>query len=882
MERPELDDILRSIETTRSSLTLLLGEPGGGKSALLARLGALLQERAIALLAIKADFLPSNVLTLSDLSTYLQFPVTVDRAFPLLAAQGPVVLLVDQLDALADMVVQHAERLKPLLELIETLAEIDTVHIVASCRTFEHRHDPRLRSLAAEPLQLSLPGWESVASTLRHWGIEAGAWSASIREELRSPHVLALFLDLLKDRHEAHVLSCYQAMLDTLWQQRVLHDTTGARRQLLFDMAEQMAERETLWLPLAMYEDRRETVHALARDGILTTDDAGLRVGFRHQTLFEFVRARSFLEESGRLTNAVVARQTSLRVRPQLWHALGYLRAADRSTYLGEIELLWHADLRAHLRALVIEFLGRMHDPEQREAHLLLASFDDPWHRRRILSAVVGSPGWFRLLMPGHLPMLMSGTAEEASQALPVLQAALVFARDDVLELADSHWMAHMERDVVIWRLLEEVPQWDNAVVDRFCRVLGRTEIAAWAVNALASKVSAALPNEAPRLVAAWLHRQLRSIATNASATTSNRDADPTETAAGDISQMDPHAGYRKLVGEQRLHDLPAVAEAAPWSFLNAVWPWFLTVLQQAAEEPHPFVIGYRDDHGLVTDWENDADLEREHPLLKALEIAVDGVAAREPRAFLEFVETHRRHDLLMLLVQRLLARGMLQLVDAWPNEVLEFLTEDPRRFALEPSANEHADSQRLIRAVVPRLDASGRRRLEEALIRWSHYTRHPEDEPDVRLRRLRWSREHRLRLLRAFPREYMSEDCRQLLDAETRAFPDLSDRDTWFSGVRVVGSPMSPEQMANAKDEHILNLFEELTDDHGWDHPQSWGRGGPIQAGRAGIERPGARRPDCSTATTSPKRVSGKPSVGRLGEGRLRSRITLHFDLRT
>lgn len=67
----------------------------------------------------------------------------------------------------------------------------------------------------------------------------------------------------------------------------------------------------------------------------------------------------------------------------------------------------------------------------------------------------------------------------------------------------------------------------------------------------------------------------------------------------------------------------------------------------------------------------------------------------------------------------------------------------------------------------------------------------------------------------------------------EERAFPELEDRDAWMSGFHAIGSPVSAEQMQKAKDEDILNLFEELTDEHQWDRPRERMKGGAIQAGR-------------------------------------------------
>ena len=68
------------------------------------------------------------------------------------------------------------------------------------------------------------------------------------------------------------------------------------------------------------------------------------------------------------------------------------------------------------------------------------------------------------------------------------------------------------------------------------------------------------------------------------------------------------------------------------------------------------------------------------------------------------------------------------------------------------------------------------------------------------RFKRKRWNREHRLRLLRSFPEEYLSEKTTQLRDKEERALPGVPDWDSRIGGVGCIGSPMSHEQMAKAK----------------------------------------------------------------------------------
>ena len=85
----------------------------------------------------------------------LNLPANPIYCLAVLSKLESVVLIVDQLDALADMVDLRSQRLNVLLDLIHDLAGLPNVHVVASCRDFEHQHDPRLRNLEADNLFLN-------------------------------------------------------------------------------------------------------------------------------------------------------------------------------------------------------------------------------------------------------------------------------------------------------------------------------------------------------------------------------------------------------------------------------------------------------------------------------------------------------------------------------------------------------------------------------------------------------------------------------------------------------------------------------------------------------------------------------------------------------
>jgi pimeloyl-ACP methyl ester carboxylesterase len=824
LQRPELDVLTKSITVESSSTHFLLGDPGCGKSSLLVRLAQERQAASWCVLAIKADRLPSDILDREALARHLNLGTDASVVLRELAKTRPVLVLIDQVDALADLVVQHSARLRVLLNLVQDLTDVEGVHIVVSCRTFEQKHDPALRNLDATIVRLDLPEWSTVQPILMTRGLHAELWSQDIQQVLRSPHALDIFLSLLGGVTEPEVLRSFQGLLEMQWETQVLSDTTGRRRVTLRHLAKLMADREVLGLPLAQVEDYYVDIQALAAAGILRVDQGPGRVEFRHQTLYEFVRARTFLEESGSLTETVRMQQGSLRIRPQLWHALGYFRCASPEEYCIEISALWAAGLRSHLKMLLIEFLGLQTAPMPAERRLVEQAMADQWFLPRFIGAAVGSPGWFAALLPTHLPGLMTSSAEQAQALLPMLMRALHFSADAVVDLVCRHWLPNRERDTLSWQVLgggDVAPQ-PGRWLDSLVLIAGRSPITDWAVGHLAGVVSAALPGEAPRIIAAWLRRELDS-ATAPLAITPVED----EVAVANASKS-----VQSVLDARQFHDIEAIAEAAPKAFVMALWPLLVRGLQLCASEAPSVVVSYRQSSGLLFQDLDDEEAQYERPILRSVQLGIQGWADSDPESFMDFVAANIDSELILL--HRLLVIGLVRAVAYSPRQVFDYLLDDPRRLALGPYTDVHKESIALIQAICPLLDDPSYARLEAMLRDWHYYNdTTQQDDASIRRRRLQWTRQHRLRLFRALPESRRSPDLQRLIEEEERAFPGLTNEDVRFSGVQCIGSPVSAAQMDRAADADVLNLFNELTDDSAWDHPRHLMKGGAIQAGR-------------------------------------------------
>jgi len=183
------------------------------------------------------------------------------------------------------------------------------------------------------------------------------------------------------------------------------------------------------------------------------------------------------------------------------------------------------------------------------------------------------------------------------------------------------------------------------------------------------------------------------------------------------------------------------------------------------------------------------------------------------------------------LVIQRLFCKTLHDLVTSHPAACLEFLTHDPRRLALGSHADEHEDTRELIELLVPHLTDTQAKALEDAILAWKRYRDGlPQQEPAMRFQMQKWEREHRLRLLTAFPHARLSAGTQALVSKEQVALPRYKESGVTRIRGGLIVSPMSAEQMARARDDDIVRLFLVLEDtaEH---HPRDFMRGGSYQA---------------------------------------------------
>ncbi len=836
IERPEFGELRSRIEDCMASTTALLGEPGAGKSALLATVGNAYAARGWPVLAIKADLLHSDIASENDLQARLGLGAPPSELITMLASYGPVLVLIDQLDALAEHLDMRTGRLSILLNLIRKLGGRDNVHIVLSSRPFEFQHDVRLKTVAAESLTLQLPAWSDVVALLEARGIDARGWPADVQDVLRRPQALAIYLQL-SSRFQSEPFTSYQAMLEQLWSERVLVGGTAAEReQLAADLADQMADRENLWLPTARFADRTQQLRALEGAGVLKVVDG--TVGFSHQTLFEFALARTFAREPGRLSAFVLERQSSLFIRPKLWAGLTYLRTVDISVYHDEIETIWRtADLRSHLRVLLIDFLGRQQKPTDREALLMADILGADQLRLRGFRALSGSPGWFERFKRRFIAEAMTESDETANHQVEILSRAMTFNPECVLALAKERWLPDPHHDTRLWWLFQAASNWNVEIFEIAAEVIGRADIEPTMIDHLAGTIGVEQPDVALKIVLVRLRRDLTG-AVNASTA---RAAKPPPAFVSPDEEMawrlrtDPREPVKKLIErDDEWHSVPSLAEQAPHTFLDILWSWYRNVFDAIAHfaEPRENYVGYALSYEADFHFENEAHMDLpEHALLGALRIAVEQLAQTDPEAFTRWAAVN--DSVPLAPVQRLIAHGIAHNPEQLATLGLDFILGDERRYYLGSIHDLHGTAKALVAAASPHWNEGEIARFEATVRGYAPPPPREMNDPKSRMSWRHSRRRTQLDLLSALPAHRLSAAARRQVAEDERRYGERRPALT-ITGPQWIGSVMEADMMGKASDADIVHAFEELPDATGWDHPRSWLAGGNIQLARA------------------------------------------------
>lgn len=473
IQRAEASQIFQWIDSTEEKprLGMLIDKPGSGKTVVMAQVLHKLEAKAIAVLAIKSDYL-SGIKTDTDLQRRLDLPASIEKCVRALAAEEKVVILIDQLDALSVSLSQDFSALDTIYSLILTLIQIDNVRVVISCREFDLHFDPRLSTLEHQQYRsftLSSLTPEQVVEPLEAVGLKNKSILTSKMMQLLSvPLHLRIFAELLLHQDQ-EILSeefySLQQLYDRLWDEHILSATIPHLNETINVLVESMQNQHQLSVPIGVLD---KDVHKQAVIHLLRVNFIRKEKGnyvFFHQTFFDYCYARRFIAEGLSLTEVTFKSSQGLFERSQMLQVLAYLRLSNPQKYLTEIStLLFSGNLRVHLRILLIEWFASLPDPNQDERVIAGKLLHNSQDQGDFLNAAQGNTRWFDKLNDGFIASLLhNGDEQKVSLASRNYLSSLITQRtDQILSLLEPYQGRSTSWDNIILYCLSRLEKWNG------------------------------------------------------------------------------------------------------------------------------------------------------------------------------------------------------------------------------------------------------------------------------------------------------------------------------------------------------------------------------------------------------------------------------------
>lgn len=794
--------------TDKQQVAMLLDSAGMGKTVVMRDVLHALEARGVAILAIKADQQLSGITALADLPNRLNLPDSVERVVAGLAAVGPTVVLIDQIDALSLSLAHDQYALDVALDLVVRLRAATKVPILLSCRIFDRNTDPRLRRLTVDR-EFAVQEFtkDDVRAVIQDLGMVYDTLSPATQILLRVPLHLDLFAMLpwgqTTQRHDAHGITTLQDLYSRLWRDVVLAPGPGSppvaeRVDIVRCLTDYMDHAQRTSAPQALFTTP-ETAHLeqavrwLASTGILVQGE--VHWTFLHQTFFDYCYARYFVEGGHRLASTILAGDQGLFARPQLVHVLAYLRGYDPLACLGELStLMGSPDLRYHLQDLLLNWFGALANPTDEEWTVARRWLLNPTLRPRLLLAMKGNAAWFTRMRGSALQGLLALHDDVVdTQVLPYIASLLDVAQVEIVTTLQPR-LGSSDRwtNRIVWLLAQLRTGHTTEAINLIEQTL---HVAPAEQNNLISslaEITAASPRDACRLLRLVLDLVLDEYLARRAAALARlaREQEPVSLPLTLSSALD---GLR---GQTIDTAISVAADAEPQVFITTLLPWLERALGPVIDRP--LYYAYDD---LAHGWHSRVYAVQER-LLSAFIASLTALSRTDADEF------HRIATRLAAVPartpQQLLALVYQAVPDLYADDALDFLLADRRR--LDLGEHEQFDTRQLITATYPFLTAARQAGLEDYIITTTRNWKVSRTE------HLRWSGLDTLYLLQAIPGGPSTARGVQTLRELKRKFPNQraeSARITMTGGY--VGPPISLDAATRMADRawlHAMRMY--------------------------------------------------------------------------
>lgn len=392
--RPLCEELVHHVEAGES--ILLEGAPGAGKTCLLLDILEHLEKNSqrLCIFLQTRDFEDADI---ADLE--LNFLNNLAR----MAEFQPVVVLVDSLDVLSTA---RRRGFHTILALMEQARCLPQVCVLAACRSFDLKYDPKLSALRwPQRAQLGDLDFDSeVVPLLQAKDIAPSVLSPEQQALVCNPRMLRMFLDIagkgiLSPAATTHDLA--NAYLDRM----VVQNTSLGSAALagLQTLATRMIRKKRLSLPRWHVEIADAILLCLLSEGVLLKTESD-NYAFSHQTLVDVLAVEHAQSQYLTLVRFIQSMPAVPFIRPTVRTFFFSLRHHDSATFRNQVRAaLVSPELAFHLKRLLAVSLAEI-VPQPDDGPLLRHLFTQDVTLFVAFFAVVGPESWFEFFQEHFLP----------------------------------------------------------------------------------------------------------------------------------------------------------------------------------------------------------------------------------------------------------------------------------------------------------------------------------------------------------------------------------------------------------------------------------------------------------------------------------------------
>jgi len=467
INREEVDKlsnwIKNPLEKNKPPIAVLTGKAGCGKSVILKNLFKRLTDESIPVLGIKTDMLMMP--SLLCLSQELDLADGIKEALASIVEKyGIAVILLDQMDALSQALSTDRRVLNTYFNLISQLSLICNLRIIISCRIYDLKYDPLLRSFEDKHIiEVKNLSEEQIGFVLSHLGIEKERVSKTLMQLLEVPLHLKVFAGIYKEGTNLSSLNTLQDLYEELWNQRIL---SAPNKKAVLDairtITNEMDKSKSLNVPFALLDQNDDGRRYLLSQSIMLSYKK--KVQFFHQSFFDFCYARAFISLHDSLLNTILQQHQGIFVRSQIKQVLLYLRGSDQNRYINELrEFLINKKIRFHIWLLVVNQLAFVEDPTDEELQVIKPLLDTDIDFTKHFVDGLRSEQWLISLINHHLLHIFLKSKDSTLSNLVVWKlAALINIFTNTIIDFLSNFPIIEKRDEYICKILARLDHWEN------------------------------------------------------------------------------------------------------------------------------------------------------------------------------------------------------------------------------------------------------------------------------------------------------------------------------------------------------------------------------------------------------------------------------------